>query len=86
MLYAPAVAGEPGTYSPAATGTRLRELRRGGRWSQAALAEEMTARGFRWHPTTVARAEKGQRRVALEEAAALADLFSVPLESMGRPA
>jgi hypothetical protein len=46
----------------------------------------MEARGFRWHATTVARTESGERPVKLDEAAALADIFAVPLDSLGRAA
>jgi transcriptional regulator with XRE-family HTH domain len=74
------------TYSPRTSGAWLRELRHAGRWSQAALAAEMSDRGFPWHATTVARTEKGQRRVDIDEARALADIFSVPLESIGQAA
>lgn len=80
------VANEHDTYSPEATGAWLREHRRANRWSQAGLAAEMSSRGFPWHATTVARAEKGERRMIVDEAVALADIFSVPLESIGRAA
>jgi transcriptional regulator with XRE-family HTH domain len=71
------------TYSPQAIGTRLRELRRAGRWSQGGLAAEMAGRNFSWHQNTVYRIERGQRRVTLEEAAELASIFAVPLSDLG---
>jgi transcriptional regulator with XRE-family HTH domain len=61
-------------------GDRMRELRARRRMTQAALAREMSRRGFRWHQTTVARIEGGSQLLALIEAAALAEVFAVPLD------
>jgi transcriptional regulator with XRE-family HTH domain len=70
-------------FSPEATGTRLREHRRAGRWSQAALAREMTSRGFTWHQNTVFRIEGGRRRMTLEEAAELTAILGVSFTDLG---
>lgn len=57
---------------------RLRGLRTHRRWSQADLAEHMSSRyGLRWHQTTVAKIEAGQRPIGLNEAAALARIFDI---------
>jgi len=64
----------------------VRELRRESRYTQAALADAMTARGFRWHQNTVFRVEKGRRQVTLGEAAGLAEIFGTPLDGLGRAA
>ena len=74
---------EHDTYSPlpaGAAGARMRELRLGADMAQAALAGEMARRGFPWHQTTVARIEGGSQLLALIEAAALAEVFAVPLD------
>lgn len=63
-------------------GARVRELRTGADMAQAALAAEMARRGFRWHQTTVTRIEAGARHLAIEEAAAIADIFAVPIGSL----
>lgn len=63
-------------------GTRLRELRTAERYSQAGLAEAMTARGFSWHQTTVYRIESGRRELLLTEAEAVTELLRVPLTSL----
>jgi transcriptional regulator with XRE-family HTH domain len=77
------VANAHDTFSPQATGARVLEHRHAGRWSQKGLADEMTARGFAWHQNTVFRVERGERRVTLEEAGVLAEIFSVELGALG---
>lgn len=83
VLYSLVVARKHKTYSPGATGARVAGLRKTARYSQAALAAKMSASGFPWHQNTVFRIEKGRRHVTLEEAAALAVIFSVPLDQLG---
>jgi transcriptional regulator with XRE-family HTH domain len=76
---------EHDTYSPppaGAAGTRMRELRLGADMAQAALAGEMARRGFPWHQTTVHRIEAGTQQLDLSEAAAIAAIFAVPLDSL----
>jgi transcriptional regulator with XRE-family HTH domain len=76
--------GENDTFSPVATGARVREMRQANRYSQAGLADAMRGHGFSWHQNTVFRVETGRRRLSLEEGAALAAIFTVPLVSLGR--
>ena len=61
-------------------------LRREGRgWSQADLAKEMAALGWKYHPQTVHRVESGQRKVTIGEAEALARLFAVTVDALTWP-
>lgn len=55
----------------------LRALRERKGMSQAALAEAMRALGKRWHQTTVARIEAGQREVRFKEIVDLAAILGV---------
>ena len=50
--------------------------------SQAALAKEMTTRGFRWHQATVYKVENGDRQIQLGEARAVARIFNLPLDDL----
>ena len=53
------------------------------KWSQADIAKMLTAKGIdNMHHTTVAKIESGDREIKLDEAAAMADLFGLPLDSM----
>lgn len=58
-------------------GRRVRELRTAREWTQAELAERMTAAGVQMQQTTVAKIEGGRRRTTVLEVATLADLFEV---------
>ena len=49
-------------------------------WSQATLAEAMTKAGSTWHPTTVARAENGQRNFDLDDIDALLGVMPTAVE------
>jgi transcriptional regulator with XRE-family HTH domain len=60
----------------------LRGLRVGADMTQTQLAAAMHDRGFRWHQTTVTRVEAGRQHLTLEEAAALAELFGVPISAL----
>ncbi|OBF98874.1 helix-turn-helix domain-containing protein [Mycolicibacter sinensis] len=52
-------------------------------WSQAELAKMLTAKGIRGvYATTVAKIESGERAVRINEAAALADLFSTTTDAL----
>jgi transcriptional regulator with XRE-family HTH domain len=48
--------------------------------SQETVAEEMTQRGYSLHVTAVGKIERGDRRVSIGEAAALADILGLPLD------
>lgn len=48
--------------------------------SQQAIADAMTFRGFDFHQPTVGKIERGERRVTIGEAFALADVFGMDLE------
>ena len=64
---------------------RLVEERQRAGLSQAALAERVTAIiGRSIDPSALARAEKHERAIRLDEAAAIADVLQVPLASMLR--
>jgi transcriptional regulator with XRE-family HTH domain len=62
----------------------LRSLRVLNGMTQAALAKEMTKRGYRWHQATVYKIESGERQVQLGEARAIAKILYVTLEDMLR--
>jgi hypothetical protein len=49
--------------------------------SQASLADDMTDRGFPWHQQTVTKVENGKRRAEWDEVVALAEIFSVQVNS-----
>jgi transcriptional regulator with XRE-family HTH domain len=73
------VAYEPDSLPEAELAQRLRGLRAQRRWSQADLAQLMSdGYGLRWHQTTIAKIEAGQRPIGLNEAAALAQVFEIP--------
>lgn len=67
-------------------GRRIAELRRQRQWSQEELAVHMKAAGFPWRQTTVAKTEKADRPVRVNEASKLAELFDVPVEDLIRTA
>ncbi|MFJ7289241.1 helix-turn-helix domain-containing protein [Curtobacterium sp. NPDC098951] len=50
--------------------------------SQDRLAAEVAKRGYSFHVTTVGKIERGDRRVTVGEAVALADALDVSLESL----
>lgn len=62
-----------------AIGRRARELREHRRFSQQHVAAAMTVKGHRWHQTTVAKTETGERPLRLSEARALSQLLHVQL-------
>ena len=62
---------------------RTRELRRAIAWSQSRLADQIAAVGGpRLDPSNVARLERGDRRITLDEAFAIADALGSTLESL----
>jgi transcriptional regulator with XRE-family HTH domain len=58
-------------------GERLRKERGDRRWTQPQLAQKLGM-----HPTTLAKIEKGERSVRIVEAATIADLLDVSLDSL----
>lgn len=54
----------------------VRQAREELEWSQNAVAQRMAGQGFKFHQTTIARIESGQRPVSLGEAEALARIFN----------
>jgi transcriptional regulator with XRE-family HTH domain len=73
--------------SPPANVDRFRERifheRDKRKWSQAEVAKRLAAMGIdNMHPTTVAKIEAGDREVKLDEAAAMADLYGLPLDTL----
>lgn len=60
----------------------FRRLRTDLRFSQEAVAEAMTSLGFGFHVTTVGKIERGDRKVTVGEAAALAGVLGVPLDAL----
>jgi transcriptional regulator with XRE-family HTH domain len=78
--------------TPAAAGVidewvawNIRLRREGLGWSQADLAKEMAALGWKYYPQTVHRVEQGQRKVTIGEAEALARLFGVTVDALTWP-
>lgn len=62
---------------------RTRELRKGQGWSQPRLAEEIhSVGGRRLDPSNIARLERGDRRITLDEAHAVAAALHSSVESM----
>jgi transcriptional regulator with XRE-family HTH domain len=60
----------------------LRRLRESHGLSQEQLGSDLALHGFGMHYTTVAQVEVGARPLRLNEVAALAALFQVPIESL----
>jgi len=60
----------------------VRWLREGRGLSQQQLGSDLALHGFGMHYTTVAQLEVGARPLRLNEVAALAALFQVPIESL----
>ncbi|MGE0219663.1 helix-turn-helix domain-containing protein [Mycolicibacterium sp.] len=60
----------------------LKAVRESAGLAQAALADAMAKRGFRWHQATVYKIENGERQVQLSEALAVADILGVPLTAL----
>lgn len=48
-------------------------------WTQDDVAERLRGQGFEMHQTTVAKIERGARPLRIAEAAALADVFEMPI-------
>src|SRR4051794_16407878 len=66
---------------------RLKSERDSRGWTQREMEKLLSDRGIPMHWTTIAKIEKGDRSVRIDEAAAIADLFELSLDSlMGRKA
>lgn len=62
---------------------RVREGRKALQWSQADLAKHLSERGIGVvHPSVIGKIEAGERSVRVDEAAAIADLFNVSVDSL----
>lgn len=65
---------------------RVKALRRRHGWSASALAERMTAAGFKWDRFTVQNLESGRRQVvSLDESIALARVLDVAFVNLVLP-
>lgn len=60
----------------------VRDARLAAGMSQDDLATQMAQRGFDFHQTTIAKIERGARRVTVGEAAELADIAGIPLAAV----
>ncbi|OBB31055.1 hypothetical protein A5792_16840 [Mycolicibacterium peregrinum] len=60
-------------------GEVVRRWRLDRNWSQEDVAERLRHQGFEMHQTTVAKIERGARPLRVAEAAALADVFEMPI-------
>jgi transcriptional regulator with XRE-family HTH domain len=62
---------------------RIANLRNEREWSQAEVANRLSAMGIdNMHNTTIAKIEAGDREIKLDEAAALARLFGLSVDSL----
>lgn len=67
-------------------GQRVKAGRNHRRWSQAEMAKMLSDRGIHLGPSAVAKIEAGDRSVKIDEAAGIADIFEISLDSLlGRP-
>lgn len=60
-------------------GEVVRQWRLDRNWSQEDVAERLRHQGFEMHQTTVAKIERGARPLRVAEAAALAEVFEMPV-------
>jgi transcriptional regulator with XRE-family HTH domain len=60
----------------------LKDQRDRREWSQAQLAKMLANKDIHMHWTTIAKIEKGERSVRIDEAAAIADLFDVSVDTL----
>ncbi|MGE2715138.1 helix-turn-helix transcriptional regulator [Mycolicibacterium litorale] len=60
-------------------GEALRDWRGERGWSQEDVAERLRRQGFEMHQTTVAKIERGARPLRIAEAAALVEVFDLPI-------
>lgn len=60
----------------------LKDLRKSRDWSQSQLEKMLAEKGIHLHWTTIAKIEKGERSVRIDEAAAIADLFDTSVDAL----
>lgn len=60
----------------------LKEQRKRRDWSQSQLEKMLAEKGIHLHWTTIAKIEKGERSVRIDEAAAIADLFDTSVDAL----
>ncbi|MDO2969379.1 helix-turn-helix domain-containing protein [Mycobacteroides abscessus] len=60
-------------------GEALRSWRQERGWSQEDIADRLRRQGFEMHQTTVAKIERGARPLRIAEAAALVEVFELPI-------
>lgn len=75
-------ADDPPTSAEDHFAANLRLLRDHRGLSQESLAKQMTDRGYKWGQATVYKIEKGERRMQLGEALAVAAILEVPVDKM----
>lgn len=63
-------------------GDRFAKARSKRGMSQEYVVEEMAKRGYQMHVTAIGKIQRGDRRVTIGEAAALASILEVPLETL----
>jgi transcriptional regulator with XRE-family HTH domain len=61
---------------------RLKDERVRRKWSQSEVAKLLSDKGIHTYATTIAKIEAGDRAVRIDEAAGIADLFEVSLDSL----
>jgi transcriptional regulator with XRE-family HTH domain len=61
---------------------RLKDERVRRKWSQSEVAKLLSGKGIHTYATTIAKIEAGDRAVRIDEAAGIADLFEVSLDSL----
>jgi transcriptional regulator with XRE-family HTH domain len=61
---------------------RLRAEREHRGWSQAEMAKMLSGKGIAMHWTTIAKIEKSDRSVRIDEAAGIADLFDTSVDAL----
>ena len=61
---------------------RLRAEREHRGWSQAEMAKMLSDKGISMHWTTIAKIEKNDRSVRIDEAAGIADLFDTSVDAL----
>src|ERR1035437_6330255 len=65
--------------------SNVRTLREGRSLSQQQLGSDLSVHGVGMHQTTVAKLEAGAKPLRLNEVAAIAAYFEVPIESLWEP-
>ncbi len=73
------------TSAEAAFAASLKQARTLMGLTQAEVAEEMSKRGFKWHPPTVYKVENGERQIQLGEALELARILNRSVDDMAKP-